>query len=467
MLLEYCRYNANIISRCLAFIEVNGETPDEVYIYLATRSQSILDIFGVYDFPFKQYDESTMQLQVYDVRTNKPVVVPLDKIECLMIPCEPNLLSPPIIGNPAFADVFTDRDIADIQQPFCLHMKEARDRGCFTTSKRIKDIELDVVKFREFTKTIGLEPGDEHMLFYLYDPLHAKMNDGLWRYMEKHKQHVRFARIIYIMRLCKDLTDDAVFKTFEDVSDFLKDPERVKRVWKAYLSTLIDKQVEKYKTEFEAVCQQHFLNDEQSREKDFIKLQYDKAIADVQQIDLEEGISKFGHNTLLMLRYVPPELDTPEGLAGVTLFTQYENAIITALYKNGIIVDENLFDYDGLDSVWRNYDNTSPSILDQLHTHYLEKIKEVRMEQIKRCSGEIVETVKKEAVDLDDEDINDIISSMEDFATFKERIDSFTGIADVLQYWPSVLLPLPPYVTRLNNTLQHLLDLQTLVETKI
>jgi hypothetical protein len=475
MNLDFCTFNANIISRSLAYIEINTDDPDVSCVYLATRNQYILDIFGIFDYPFKHYNVDTKQIQAVDVRTNESVIINLEKINTIIIYGDAELLSPPIVGNPIFFETLNEKDIADIQLPFCARTLADRDSGCFADAyTRKSNIESEVLKFKSFSKEVNLISGDPFMRYYLEDEFHNKCNSKLWRYVQDHKKHVLFASYAFVLRQCAEKTgeQDIKLETFEDVQVFFSDVQKVRQIWCTYLKTLIEKQIAKLNSEFEEVCSLYFANDTQAVERDFIKIQYENTISNLKKINIDTEVEKFGDNVFLLLRYIPSDVDIPTELAGIAMFSPYENEIFHTLFKNNIVIDESLFDFTGIDRLWWTYGamlglsnlKTIP-VIEQLNNLYLEKMKEARMEQIKQHSNDIVEMVRQEAGDLDEEDIAEIISSMQDFDTFKERIDSFTNIVDIIQYWPSVLLPLPPYVVRLSGLTRHAVDLHNLIAT--
>jgi hypothetical protein len=473
MELDFYTYHANIISRCLAYVEVNTADHDSCLAYLVTRSQHILDFFEIYDFPFKEFDRSTNQLQAVDVRTGEAVVIDLTKIETTMVYGDVNLISPPIIGNPIFFDILNEKDIADIQIPFCTHVKRAKEEQCFSSSYiRKKYIEVEISKFKQFITEVNLVPEDPTIAFYLNDEFHIKCNQKIWAYVSKHKEHVTFAAVAHVLRQCFIATqqETEALKTFEDVQRFFSDVPKIKKVWCDYLKQLIERQISKLNADYEEICNTHFNDTEQSRERDFIKIQYDRVITSLTNINVDNELEKFGNNVFLILRYIPQDIDMPEELKNYMFFSTHENHIIDTLYKNGVVLDEEMFDFDGLDPVWWAYGsmlgivkNDTQSFIDQLNKSYLNEMKEVRLEQIKRHSNDIIKMVREEADELDEDDIKEIIDSMQDFESFKERLDTFTSIVDVIQYWPSVLLPLPPYVARLSGSLNHTTDLHTLI----
>ena len=476
--LDFCTFHANIISRSLAYVEVNTDKPDICHAYLVTRNQRILDSFEIFDFPFKEFDRSTKQLQAVDVRTGSAVVIDLENIETAIIYGDANLLSPPVVGNPMFYDILTEHDIADIQLPFCINVKKTKDEGCYISQpyERKKFIEYEISKFRTFTKEINLVPGETSMYNYLYDEFHNKCNNRLWSYVANHKRHIKFAAIAHILRQCASTLQNETedfnidINTFEDVEIFFKNVPKIKAIWKAYLKQLVERQINKLNNEYEEICNTHFGSDTQSREKDFIKIQYDRVIFSLKNTDIDKELDKFGNNVFFLLRYIPSDIDIPKELDGIMLFSSYENHVIDVLYKNGIILDEALFNFDGLDPLWWEYggilgvaSGTVLTFLEQLNNLYINTARDLRFVQIKTHSADIVEMVRQEASDLDEDDIKEIIESMQDFNTYKERLDSFTSIIDVIQYWPSVLLPLPTSVARLGGALHHTIDLHNLI----
>jgi hypothetical protein len=414
-------------------------------------------------------------MQAVDVRTNDAVIINLEKIETVIIYGDAELLSPPVVGNPIFFETLTEKDIADIQLPFCTRTLADKNAGCFVNAyMRKANIESEVLKFKDFSKEVNLIPEDPFMKYYLEDEFHNKCNSLLWKYVQDHKKHVLFASYAFVLRQCAEKTCEQGIKleTFEDVEVFFNDVQRVKHIWCTYLKTLVEKQITKLNSEFEQICSLYFQNDTQAVERDFIKIQYENTINNLKNIDIDKEIEKFGDNVFLLLRYIPSDVDIPEELAGIAMFTPYENEIIRTLYSNNITIDEKLFDFTGNDRLWWTYSAMlgitnlkSTPVVEQINNLYIERMKEVRFEQIKQHSADIIDMVRQEAGDLDEEDIAEIISSMQDFETFKERIDSFTSIVDVIQYWPSVLLPLPPYVTRLSGLTRHAVDLHNLIAT--
>jgi len=475
MELDCYTFYANIISRSLAYVEINTDDPNFCNAYAVTRNQYILDHFGIYDFPFKHYDASTQQLQAVDVRTGEPVVINLQEINTTAIYGDANLLSPPTVGNPIFFNTLSERDIADIQLPFCTSIKAAKDDGCYNDSPYVREINFlaEVMRFKEFVHEVNLQPGDEMMLFYLNDEFHRKCNTKLRKYVQSHTKHIKFAAIAHVLRQCFAALqqESDPITTFEDVELFFSDVSKIRNVWTAYLKQLVERQIAKYNAEYKQICDTYFAGDEQSRERDFIKIQYDRAIFSLTNVNIDEELKKFGDNVFFILRYIPPDIDTPKELEGIMLFSGYENHVIDTLSKNGVDLDESLFTFDGLDPLWWTYSGMlglnkdgAPSFSEQLNNLYIDKIKNIRFEQIKRHSNDIVEMVKQEASELDEDDIKEIIDSMQDFVSFKERLDSFTNIVDVVQYWPSVLLPLPSYVARLTGAINHTIDLHNLVQ---
>jgi len=452
--ISYCELIANLIVRSLVYLEEIVPDTDTRKIYLVTRSQHVLDIFGIHDYPFKEYDLSTKQIQAVDVKTGTPVVINLENTENASIPGDPELLSPPVIGNPGFFDMFTEKDIADIQLPFCMTIINLKNAGCYGDVCVSNGIADKILYFSHLTKSCGVVLPPE-IDFFKSDYIQAMCNKMLHTYITPKKLDLLTAR--YILKLSITDSTDLNIDTYEGIESLLADPEKIVKLWGDYLRHLVATQIEMYEAEFKTVVTEQ-LQDMSQREKDFLQLQYERAISDLRKIDIEKALHKFGNNTLLMLRYFPRDIKMPEELIRVSTFTAYDNCILEVLAKEGIDINQEDFILDYVDFIISDFSRVSLST--QINNNYIDKMKAIRLQQIKQCSAEIVETIKKDVEDLDEEDIQDIISSMQDFESFEEKLNNCTDISSVIQFWPSVLLPAPEYVTRLTGVTQNFINIQ-------
>jgi polyribonucleotide nucleotidyltransferase len=96
----------------------------------------------------------------------------------------------------------------------------------------------------------------------------------------------------------------------------------------------------------------------------------------------------------------------------------------------------------------------------QLNANYIEQIREIRLKQIIKHADELVKTVESEADELDEEDLLEILASIRDYETYRQRLEEYSDISSIVQYWPSILLPAPAYAVRLDSKHQRPLILQ-------
>lgn len=447
-ILTYEQLIANTIERSLTYVECPNDDADTINVYLVTRNQHVLDNFKIFDFPFKHIDISTKQIHAVDVLSGKAVVINLTNTENVMIPGDPDLISPAVAGNPIFYKYITEKDIADIQLPFCVTIQKLKDAGCYTSNTVDKNILQRLMYFCGIFQTLNFDIPVE-IRFLLSDRVHMMCTNTLHNYINEEKYELLTAR--YILNSAKEEIKNISLNTFEEIKDFLSEPEKVIAFWKSYIQRLIEEQITNFNNEYEVIVSE-LVDESNLREKEFIRLQYDKAISDLKNIDIDENLRKFGTSTLLMLRYLPEEIKKPEDLQHIRMFTAYENAICKALIRNGVNVTQNELEFDYLDVISKSH--YADDILIQLNALYLDEIKEIRLQQIIRHADELVKTVEMEAEELDEQDLAEIISSIREYDTYKLRLDEYTDISSVLQYWPSILLPAPLYAARLDNKLQ-------------
>ena len=453
--LPYEQYIANIINRALTYIEVPVEETKSINVYIATRNQSVLDHFGIFDFPFKEFDVSTKQIQAIDVLTGKPAIIQLPNAQNVYIPGDPNLLSPPSIGNPLFFDQITEKDIADIQLLFCISIKQLKDAGYLyeTTTNVPADLFKKILRFQYITKTLNFEI-EPDIASLMSDYIHSMCNKRLHEYIDEEKYDLLTMR--YIVSNATEEIKDIPLNTFKEIENFLSDTEKVITVWKKFIERLIDERVVEYNKEYETVISD--ITNLESREREFIKLQYDKAISDLKEIDVDGALHKFGNETRLILRYLPNDIKTPEGLLNVRMFSTYENTILGALIGNGVNVHEKDLKFDYINTIMRS--NGIDDISVQLNANYIEQIREIRLKQIIKHADELVKTVESEADELDEEDLLEILASIRDYETYRQRLEEYSDISSIVQYWPSILLPAPAYAVRLDSKHQRPLILQ-------
>lgn len=452
--LTYEQFIGNIITRSLTYAEVLCEDTTKLNVYLLTRNQHVLDYFNIHDFPFKHFDVSTKQIQAVDVLSGKAVVVNLSNAYNFTIPGDPSIISPPEVGNPIFFKYLSEKDIADIQLPFCISIQKLKEAGCYTSNTIDKDIDIKIIRFRDITQKLKFEI-PSNIQFLMSDRVHMMTNNILHDYVSDDKYDLLTVR--YILNCAKEEMNDIPLDTFDDIQNLLNDSEKVVNIWSKYIQRLIEQQIVKYNTEYENIIVE-FVDKDNGREKEFIRLQYDKAISDIKKIDVDGHLRKFGNNTKLMLRYIPGEITLPGELQYVRMLTAYENAVLTALIKNGVNILESDLKFDYIDTIMGS--NGFDDLIIQLNTTYLDQIKEIRLQQIIKHADDLVKTVENEAEELDKEDLDEIISSIRDYETYRQRIDEYTDVSSVIQYWPSILLPAPPYVSRLDTNLQSPLLLQ-------
>lgn len=439
---------ANAVDNALITIQDNQCNPP--VNRLITRSPKIVSLFGHENFPFQHRDSTNGVLQVYDVLINDFVKININSIDDITYHSLPHWLSPSVITNSN--NVVNKDAFYNLVEPFIREVKKAKEDDCFYPPTVIAKNEFNhILSFLSYLTQYKLKIKNQNMYNYIQSDFHKRCNKKLYAYVKEN------FNILLTYPFLK-ITNAFKIETVEDLRDILADKKAVIEAWSDVLNRTKDVQIKKYESECEVICKEKFAGEEHQQERDFLKLQYDKAVDDIKNLNIATQLAVYENNLLLLLRYWPVEFDKLAELTDTMQLNHYEHSILQLLLINGITVQQDDIDLVSI-QLTTAFEHEATTIIDQLTTKYLDVLKKIRMQQIREHAETIVNTVLEEIDDLDKDDIDDIVSSIRDFDSFQERINAIDNIAGILQYWPSILLPAPINVRRLGTVTQEALDI--------
>lgn len=442
---EAYELTASAIDRCPLTVRDNSCTPP--INRLITRNNSVLSYFGIEDIPFQHRDAGTGILQVYDIFSRQLIKLNLNNIDTITYFCMPGWISPAAVASDQPNSYEFETFLFQQMEPFLQDVKESLQQNCFEDQKVLsQEEEIQFMVFVQALTNYKLKTRDQKMYNYLFSEFHKRCNRQAFNYVKKYFNYVKLYPVLI---LCESKDK---FKTVEDIVDYVSDSSQVFEAWKNILKDSSLKQIKKYENEFELLCKEKFAGEEFQQERDFLQLQYTKAINDVKNLDFDKTLVIYKNNPFLLLRFWPTEFDILSDLDNIKMLNHYEHIVLQSLFLNGITVGMGDIDFTEIEMYNR-------SIIDQLNIQYLDHLKIKRMEQIRKHADKIVATVLDEIGDLEQEDLNDIVTSIRDFDSFQERLNSLDNIASVMQYWPSILLPAPDHVRRLGTVSYEVLDM--------
>jgi len=242
--------------------------------------------------------------------------------------------------------------------------------------------------------------------------------------------------------------EDITFKNMKDFHNFIHtNTSKIKTYWFNFLKKHQEELILIYQNEKSEIIEN--LEKENSEdesafsfEKELVNTQYDMLIDELKNFDYEEEYKNL-QSPYMFLKYFPAQ-NTPHTVVSDLLnehtwLTRTSKTIIDHLANNGITVDDFYMKVFINEVIRLNEHYIADDVLDLV---YLDKIKDLRYQQIIEYGEKQKEILLQEDADID----NVIFEEIFNYTQYQQEINELTSVKDVLQYWPAVLLPAPEYV---------------------
>jgi hypothetical protein len=414
---------------------------------MPTRNKFIIDKVSPQGFELQHYDAFHRTLPVYDIITSKIMHISIDDGWSIMLYGLPQEVSPPVIATPEYANAITDQELCDLQIGFLNEIKELRDSGSICSTFTL----LFTRQIDEFVQFFYNNLKHIDRSLYIDNPVSRTLNIKLHAYGINAFKKWRY--YCYIKAIKKFKGEELVVKSIEDIEMLLHNTDSIVQLMTEFLENQKHIVQREYENERDSILQD-LTNSGNLTPEDtqLIYKQYDKVINDVRTFDIQAYYRPISYNNCLIMGMVPQHILSPEVKEKllnfeknitnhedfIVIMDEYLYKIIVNLSNNGIyFTDEQYVFFE------KSLGYEDPYVT--IERMFLPAMKERRLEQVTEIAKNLAESVASDATDLDEIDIKEITELILDFEQYRDQIDQLQTIYDVCTYWPSLLLPAPPY----------------------